>query len=68
MLVAAIAGGMLFWDKQKEQQRLEELCGTWITDYVVEQETAQTILENNDFYPEEIALADLEEIYTRVPD
>lgn len=63
VLVAAIAGGMLFMQKQQEQERMAALCGVWEMEVEVPREDAQTILENNDFYDEEIRLADLGSLY-----
>lgn len=63
VLVAAIAGGMLFLQKQQEQERMAALCGVWEMEVEVPREDAQTILENNDFYDEEIRLADLGSLY-----
>lgn len=63
VLVAALAGGMLFLDKQKEQERMEALCGVWEMDVPIPRENARTVLENNDFYTEEITLADLGSLY-----
>ena len=63
VLVAAIAGGMLFMQKQQEQERMAALCGVWEMEVAIPREDAQTILENNDFYDEEIRLADLGSLY-----
>ena len=59
VLVAALAAGMFFLDKQKEQERMDALCGVWEMEVAVPREDVRTLLENNDFYDEEITLADL---------
>src|SRR5699024_1738941 len=59
VLVAAVAGGMLFLDKQKEQEQMGALCGVWEMEVSVPREDVRSLLENNDFYDEEISLADL---------
>ena len=59
VLVAAVAGGMLFLDKQKEQEQMGALCGVWEMEVSVPREDVRSLLENNDFYDEEITLADL---------
>lgn len=42
---------------------MDDLCGTWEMDLQQEADTAQTLLENMEFYPEEIALIDLDSLY-----
>ena len=59
VLVAALAAGMFFLDKQKEQERMEALCGVWEMEVAIPREDVRSLLENNDFYDEEITLADL---------
>lgn len=39
---------------------MEDLCGTWVMDLPQDADTAKTMLENMEFYPEEIELIDLE--------
>lgn len=41
---------------------MEELCGQWEMTVYQEGDTAETVLTNLDFYPEEIALVDLESL------
>ena len=41
---------------------MEELCGQWEMTVYQERDTAETVLTNLDFYPEEIALVDLESL------
>lgn len=59
VLAAAVAAGMFFLDKQKEQEQMDVLCGVWEMEVAVPREDVRTLLENNDFYDEEITLADL---------
>lgn len=39
---------------------MDDLCGTWEMELSQDADTAQTLLENMDFYPEEIELIDLD--------
>ncbi len=39
---------------------MEELCGQWELELVQETETAKTVLQNQEFYDEELALVDLD--------
>lgn len=59
VLAAAVAAGMFFLDKQKEQEQMDVLCGVWEMEVAVPREDVRTLLESNDFYDEEITLADL---------
>lgn len=50
-------------DKAFEAGGVKKLTGTYMTQDMISEETAKEILVRNDFYPEEIAYADLGSLY-----
>ena len=58
LLMSAAAALLLCACGPSEAEKVAELAGTWVTEYPAGEDAAVSLLENNDFYEEEIALID----------
>lgn len=61
--IAVRTGITIVVDKAFEAKEVKKLVGTYRMEDLISTDIAENILEANDFYPEEIALADLTSLY-----
>ncbi|MDD5953889.1 MAG: hypothetical protein PUD38_01670 [Firmicutes bacterium] len=59
LVVAILMIAALFCGCESEAEKIQSLAGTWYLTISDTETTAQALLENVDFYPEEIACVDL---------